>query len=170
MAARFGNFTFDARTMVSLLIVVALLGIGYSFGQGAGVKSAQKEFIEQGGLQQSLAGVVKSASKEGFVLKIEDVSAGAGAIAASSGTQNTGDEWSIKYGKGGASTALGVMIGQGNQKLKKGDKVQVSGVVIGKNTLVAQSVTKVTPPSPSPTPSPAAQSSESPKPLISPAS
>lgn len=153
--ASLGKFQFDKATVISVAVVIALLGVGYGVGQLSGTKSAQNEIIEQGGQQQSLTGTVKSTNKDGFTLEI-DKNAGGGIGAAGSAPEG---KWTVKYGQQGANISGGLTSSNGTsekQELKKGDKVQVSGTPIGKNTVVAQSITKVVPPTPVPSATPGA--------------
>lgn len=155
--ASLGKFQFDKATVISVAVVIALLGVGYGVGQLSGTKSAQDEIIEQGGQQQSLTGTVKSTNKDGFTLEIDKNAGGIGS-AGSAGSAPEG-KWTVKYGKQGANISGGLASSNGTsekQELKKGDKVQVSGTPIGKNTVVAQSITKVVPPTPAPSAKPGA--------------
>ena len=158
--ASLGKFQFDKATVISVAVVIALLGVGYGVGQLSGTKSAQDEIIEQGGQQQSLTGTVKSTNKDGFTLEIDkDAGGGTGGIGAAGSSAPEG-KWTVKYGKQGANISGGLASTGGTsekQELKKGDKVQVSGTPIGKNTVVAQSITKVVPPTPAPSASPGAK-------------
>ena len=166
MTFTLGKFRFDKATVISIVVVIALLGLGYGVGQLSGIKSAQNEIIEQGGAQQSLAGTVQSTNKEGFVLKIEEVSGASGAISAGVGGTAGGKApegtWTVKYGKNGANIRGGLGGAgtgtSGTQELKKGDKVQVSGLPLGNKTVIAQTITKVLPPTPTPKPSASPQS------------
>lgn len=126
----------DPQTLIILLIIAALLGIGYGVGNYQGVKGVESEIIDQNGQTQSLTGTVQSTNKNGFALKADQ-----------------GDNWTVKYGK-----QKSISDGTGssdNQSLSKGDKVQVSGTPIGQSAVVAQSITKVVPPTPQPKESPA---------------
>ena len=159
--ASLGKFQFDKATVISVAVVIALLGVGYGVGQLSGTKSAQNEIIDQGGQQQSLTGTVKSTNKDGFTLEIDkNAGGGAGGIGSTSTGGSTPEgKWTVKYGKQGANISGGLASSNGTsekQELKKGDKVQVSGTPIGKNTVVAQSITKVVPPTPAPSASPGA--------------
>ncbi len=159
MAFTLGKFSFDKATVISIAVVIALLGVGYGVGTLAGQKTVQNEIIENGAAQKSLAGVVKSADKDGFKLEIdnsvtENGGAGISAPIGGAGGEEAKGTWTVKYGKGGTGVVSGIGVGTGgDQEVKKGDKVQVSGLEIGKNTVVAQSITKILPPTPSPTPS-----------------
>jgi hypothetical protein len=154
-----GKFTFDKATVISIAVVIALLGIGYGVGTLNGQKQTQNDIIEQGAAQQSLAGTVQSTNKEGFTVKIGDVGNGTGFGSTTSSSVNgqkaPEGTWTVKYGKNGASvtSSNGAGTGTGSQQLKKGDKVQVTGLAVGDKTLVAQSITKVLPPTPTPKPS-----------------
>ncbi len=152
----------DPQTLIILLIIVALLGIGYGVGHYRGVGSVQSQIIDQGS-QVSVAGTVQSANDSGFVVKVDGSATGAsagigggGAGGRSSegpGGQATSGTWTVKYGKQGANISSSGS-GSGNQSLKKGDKVQVSGTPTGKHTMVAQTVSKIVPPTPAPSAAP----------------
>lgn len=119
----------DPQTIYILLIFVALFGVGYLVGDNVGAHRVQSQIVELGGQAQALTGTVDSPDKDGFTLKTSQ------------------GEWNVKYGKQGAPAA-----GPGTQGFKEGDRVQVSGTPIGKNTVVAQSVTKVVAPTAVPGP------------------
>lgn len=149
----------DSQTLILLAVIVALLGIGYGIGTYKGAQSVQSQIIDQGS-QVQLSGTVQSADDNGFTVKVDNSAAGgAGGTGVSGGTgsQAQSGTWTVKYGKQGANVTsnTGTGAGTGSQQLKKGDKVQVSGTPIGKHSLVAQTVSKILPPTPSPKASPA---------------
>lgn len=125
----------DPQTLIILLIIVALLGIGYGIGNYKGAKGVESQIIDQGGQVQALTGTVKSTNGKGFTLKTDQ------------------GDWTVKYGKQKSISGISAGTGagtSGNQDVKKGDQVQVSGTPIGKSTVVAQSITKVVQPTPQP--------------------
>ncbi len=148
---------------------MALLGVGYLFGQYKGANNVQSQIIDQGS-QVQLSGTVQSADDNGFTVKVDGSTGsagGAGGIGvggggAGGGSQAQSGTWTVKYGKQGANITSNTGggaggSGGGSQQLKKGDKVQVSGTPIGKHSLVAQTVSKILPPTPSPKASPVAK-------------